>query len=324
MRFRTGVFLLSFVLVVYWLVSWISSLPKTSAEYHDEFMSITIADGEEIFWGKGRCHLCHRIGERGYALRGPNLGESRDGKIIGARAHDRAQQLRLASGAEYLIQSLIDPGAFVVPNYKNEMPKIYEPPIALSPVEIKAVALYLQSLGGTPQSHKIKLPEIAYGAQDKSNDFAKMKFQGDAAAGRSLFFDAATGSACSSCHIGLNENGNPEGGRLGPDLTAIAAYRTLEHIYWKIIRPDSNVVSGYEEALIKTTSGQIYIGRIADETAETIILIEKNDNKIHIPKEKIAARTVQPTSMMPGNYKDLFSDEQLRDLLAYLLTLQGP
>ncbi|HEX9653995.1 MAG TPA: c-type cytochrome [bacterium] len=323
MRIRIWVLVSILVLGVYWLASWILSLPRTSAEYRDELEAVTVADGDRLFWGMGRCHVCHRIGERGYALRGPNLGESKDGKVIGARAGERARQLRLGNDADYLIQSLIDPGIFVVPGFKNEMPKISAPPISLSRAEIKAVALYLQSLGGTPDITRIRLPANAFASHDRSHRSAVINFAGDVESGRSLFFDAENGAGCASCHVGINANGEPEGSTPGPDLTAIAAYRTPEHIYWKIIRPDSNVVSGYEAVLIETKRGRLLVGVKQAEDEQKLALITKTREQIVLDKKNITKVTTQIASQMPGNYADLLTENQLADLLAYLLTLEG-
>ncbi len=322
MRIRIGFLFLFLFLIVYWLVSWISSLPKTSAEYSDETKQVISAAGENIFWGKGRCHVCHRIGERGYALRGPNLGEGKDGAIIGIRADQRAKKAGLKSGADYLVQSMIVPAAFIVPNYKNEMPKIYEPPIALLSAEIKAVVLYLNSLGSSPEIGAIQIPALS-SSDHKSNASSQMKIVGDVESGRSLFFNTESGAGCVSCHVGINRNGVAEGSTLGPDLTAIAAYRTPEHIYSKIVKPDSNIVSGYEEVLLKTSDDRFLVGMITGETTDEIFLTEKTSNKIVVRKDRIATRIVQHTSTMPENYHDLLTEEQILDLLAYLAGLAG-
>ncbi|MCG8605580.1 hypothetical protein MJD09_11360, partial [bacterium] len=120
--------------VTYLLYAWINSLPQASDFYNDG-STATVDLGERLFWGKGRCHVCHRIGDRGYALRGPNLGDSSEGAIISRRAEARARTLGLSQGTEYLVQSILEPGAFVVPRYQNEMPKVFEAPVALNPIE---------------------------------------------------------------------------------------------------------------------------------------------------------------------------------------------
>ncbi len=114
--------LLILSILSYFTYKWIASLPKIE---FDESVEIDWRSGEEIFWGKGRCNVCHRIGDKGYALRGPNLGQSKDGPILPIRARERALKLSLASATGYLVQSIAEPGAFVVPGYNNEMPEVF-------------------------------------------------------------------------------------------------------------------------------------------------------------------------------------------------------
>ena len=49
------------------------------------------------------------------------------------------------TAADYIVQSHFEPGAYVVNGFKNEMPVIWKPPIALKVNEILAVDLFLQA-----------------------------------------------------------------------------------------------------------------------------------------------------------------------------------
>ena len=305
-------------ILTYFTYQWIASLPKVE---FDASVEISWRSGEEIFWGKGRCNICHRIGDKGYALRGPNLGQSKDGPILPIRARERASQLNLAGATEYLVQSIAEPGAFVVPGYNNEMPEVFRAPIFLTPSEIKAVVLYLESLAGDTTFKEIRLPQkllASYQPEKKSH----YKISGDSTAGGLLFFDLEGPAACAACHAGLNSDGKVDGSAIGPDLTAIAGFRTPEHILRKIINPDSNIVSGYEEVLIRTKSGLLLVGIVKEENKGELQLIERNENLILVSKKDIQSRVPQ-FSMMPSNYRDLLTQKQLNDLLAYLVTLQG-
>ena len=62
-----------------------------------------IKAGEEIYKTKGTCEICHRIGQKG--TRAPDLGG------VGARA---AKMKAGQSAKQYIIESLLNPGAFVV------------------------------------------------------------------------------------------------------------------------------------------------------------------------------------------------------------------
>ena len=97
--------------------------------------------GHDIVHGPGLCFNCHRVGSEGQGTQGPDLAG------VGARAATRVPGM---SDLEYLAQSVYQPGAFVVPNYALFMTRVDETPFELSPLEIRAVVAYLQSLGGTP------------------------------------------------------------------------------------------------------------------------------------------------------------------------------
>src|SRR6202008_357125 len=83
--------------------------------------------GEEIFKTKGTCEICHRIGQKG--TRAPDLAG------VGARA---AKTKPGMSAKAYLIESLLQPQAYVVAGYPPIMPAIDKPPIALNPSELWA------------------------------------------------------------------------------------------------------------------------------------------------------------------------------------------
>lgn len=297
---------------------WISSLPRT-ADLPGTNREVSVQRGENVFWGKGTCHVCHRIGEHGYARRGPNLGESADGNILPIRAEQRAQKLGLKSNLDYIVQSLAEPETFLVPGYRNEMPKPYLPPIALSPSEIKSVVLYLASLEGDSVTTEIELPNSLLAAYGKKRD--DFKIEGDIEAGRRLFYDLQGPAACASCHIAIDGYGKRTGSTIGPDLSAIASFRTPEHIYWKILKPDSNVVSKHEETVIKTKGGSMIAGEVIAENATELVVRERNGSEMTLQKKIISSRRIQPGANMPSNYDELLTPEQLRDLVAYLQTL---
>jgi mono/diheme cytochrome c family protein len=94
--------------------------------------------GRELMDGKGLCFTCHTVGKSG-ALRFPDL------EGIGTRCESRIPGL---SGLDYLVQSIYEPDAYIVPGFNAGMPVINKPPIGLTDQEILAVIAYLQSLGG--------------------------------------------------------------------------------------------------------------------------------------------------------------------------------
>src|SRR5215475_671952 len=97
--------------------------------------------GQDIFYGKGTCALCHEIGKKGE--RCPDLAG------VGARAETRIQEEgykgRATNGAEYIVESLHEPTIYVVEGYQPSMPPLGR---QLNDLELVAVVSFLQSQGG--------------------------------------------------------------------------------------------------------------------------------------------------------------------------------
>ncbi len=307
------------LLVILFLVSkWIRSLPERSI-VNDPHVPLTVESGETLFWGKATCHVCHRIGERGYALRGPNLGESKEGAVIVERAKLRADSLKLDSAAQYILQSIAQPDVFLVPGYNDEMPKVYQPPVSLYPSEVKAVVFYLLSLAGDSAVSTFELPAVITSYYETPQE-PIVKIKGDPIAGRKLYFNIYDAAACVTCHTAMDSAGLASGKSVGPDLSAIGLIRSAEHIYRKIIKPDSNIVSGYEDMLFKTKSGRFFTGLIHSEDALKVVLMDRLGAETIILKKEIAKRLPQSISNMPMNYAELLTEKQIQDLVAFLVT----
>lgn len=95
-----------------------------------------IAAGMRIFNGKGTCNICHAIGRPGN--RGPDLANI---QIAAARRKPGV------SARAYLLESLIEPAAFLVKGYGPLMPPMKG---ILTPGEIMVTVAFLESLGGEP------------------------------------------------------------------------------------------------------------------------------------------------------------------------------
>ncbi len=123
----------------------------------------SVERGRRLFFMRGRCSLCHQVGRVGGIRRGPVLSEGPDGPGIGARAASRALERSRATGrpysaADYLVESLLEPGAHLVPGFRNEMPPAHLGKTGLGADEIRSVIAYLQSLGGSVNPESIRLP----------------------------------------------------------------------------------------------------------------------------------------------------------------------
>ncbi|MBI3995248.1 MAG: c-type cytochrome [Nitrospirae bacterium] len=287
--------------------------------------------GEAIFWGSGKCHTCHSVGDQGSAIRAPNLGvHGSDFPLpIALRAEERAKELSQKLGkpftaADYLVTSHFDPGLYVVSGYKNEMPTVYKPPIALKVDQILAVDLYLQSLGGEPNAEALmkspyfELLKKAAGSQSAATTVAfKPYLQGDPEKGKEIFFDPNSKTPCAKCHtVG------DKGGKVGPELTNVAGTRDIPYIIQSILEPSAEIASGFEPFLIVTTDGEFITGVKKEEDDKSVTLADTDGQRQKISKDKIEKMVQQKKSIMPDNFRDLLTMDEFHNLLAFLETLQ--
>jgi len=197
--------------------------------------------GEGIFHGKGTCEVCHRIGQPG--SRAPDLAG------VGARAAKRKTGL---SGKAYIMEALLDPGAYVVEGFPNIMPKADKPPIGLNRSEVWAITAFLESLGGTVDVTLDDIPKTSGsgGAGGGSAQVVELKLPGDAQAGQAVFMGKG---GCFACH----KVGPAGTGTVGPDLSQIAKIQTPEYIMGKVLDPAAmGTVAGFPPHVMPQTFGQ--------------------------------------------------------------------
>ncbi len=132
--------------------------------------------------------------------------------------------------------------------------------------------------------------------------------------GRDMFL----ATSCRACHrLGNN------GGGIGPDLTAAANRYTLRDLVENIIEPSKVISNQYESTLIELTDGGILTGRITSEQGESIFIATNpaNPNEIkELKADDIESRRASPTSLMPRDLINSMNPDEVRDLLAYILS----
>ena len=275
--------------------------------------------GETIFWGRGRCFTCHSVGDRGSAVRGPNQGQfgERFPLPIGLRAVERAKERSAKTGqpytrTDYLVESLTNPGAYVVEGYKNEMAIVYAPPISLSMHEIKAVLSYLQSQGGDVDLEAINNP-----TELSKKYYAKIQASaaggGDPDNGKLVYEDN-----CAECHLIKGE-----GGEIGPDLTAISK-KGLKFISEAILQPAKKITKGYETFVVVDKKGRKTIGLKTRDDGTEIDITKATGEVVTIAKADIKEITEDKIrSLMPDDLIEALTVKDYQDVLSFLIMQKG-
>ena len=138
---------------------------------------------------------------------------------------------------------------------------------------------------------------------------------GDAEAGKKVFFEK-TELSCVRCH-----KVDRAGGEVGPNLTVIGKTRDRRTLLEAICLPDAKIAEGFETAVIADEDGQVYTGIVASENDDVVDLIAADGTRSSIEKDLIIARK-KGKSSMPAGLVDQMTPRQLRDLVAYLASLQ--
>jgi putative heme-binding domain-containing protein len=150
---------------------------------------------------------------------------------------------------------------------------------------------------------------------------------GDPAKGRKIFETVG----CSTCHMV-----NGSGGRLGPDLSRVAAARSAAYMIESIREPDKelstlmldpnnhySVPLSYETTTVVTADGLKIQGVALNEDTYTIQMMTGEQSLRFFQKKDVKEVTHERKSLMPAYSEEVLGAVQLRDLVAYLETLRG-
>ena len=137
--------------------------------------------------------------------------------------------------------------------------------------------------------------------------------RGRASAGRQVF----AASSCVACHVadGL-------GRAFGPDLSRIGQIRRPRDLFESILLPDATLAQGYETHLIETGDGRQFVGHVKSDTQEGVLLLDPGGQETRIPQTEIVGQSVLSTSLMPSGLEEAFTEQQILDLVAWLVSLQ--
>lgn len=134
--------------------------------------------------------------------------------------------------------------------------------------------------------------------------------EGDVDRGKEVFGRLS----CAKCHDG--------GDRLGPSLAGISNRFSNGDIVDAIVNPDRLIPARYRAEKILTVDGEFFYGSVVYESAEGVVLTDRQNNTLRINRSDIEERTTSETSLMPPGLLDDASEQDVADLLAYLKTLK--
>ncbi|WP_419189711.1 c-type cytochrome [Stieleria marina] len=134
----------------------------------------------------------------------------------------------------------------------------------------------------------------------------------DLAKGRDLFH----ATSCAKCHrLG------GEGGAIGPDLSTAGRKYPLPDLLDAVIEPSKAISDQYGSEKILTTDGDTLVGRVVriDDKLHVYTIDADAEPKV-IDEDDVEQIAPSKLSQMPTGLIDTLNEEELKDLIAYLLS----
>jgi cytochrome c oxidase cbb3-type subunit III len=137
---------------------------------------------------------------------------------------------------------------------------------------------------------------------------------GDPRRGRTTFEGKGE---CGRCHrVGA------QGSRVAPDLSDIGATRSAGSLLRSVTDPSSQMMPINRPVRVVTRDGRVVNGRRLNEDTYTVQLLDDNEKLVSLTKTDLREYTILTVSPMPS-YKNRLTEDELADVVAYLLSLKG-
>jgi putative membrane-bound dehydrogenase-like protein len=153
--------------------------------------------------------------------------------------------------------------------------------------------------------------EAAKALDTKFAKFTALAPKGNAANGKAL------SALCMACHqIGS------AGGQIGPNLSGAGAMG-LEAVLRNILTPNAAMEPGYRIYRVEMKNGDLIDAFFVSEDKDAVVIRQAGLPDRRVPKADIRSTKFIRRSLMPEGLLDALQDQQVADLLAYLMTLKG-
>jgi putative heme-binding domain-containing protein len=294
---------LSFVMVVgIWLgtLSLMSIPPSTGG--------INITAGGGTF--RDHCGACHIV-EKGISTHhGPNLYNF--GKLAGRRKPGM-------SAARYVLESVLDPEAFVASENRRGMPRNLAS--ALSPDELRNVVAYVVSRGAAPdydELRRLEIPDMRHASAKRTVRLDAMEL-----AERAL----RQQGQCLQCHSLYR---NAEYTVFAPSLFGVGL-SDVEQVRESITDPNKLVSPVHHEVNVYLADGRVVSGTLISRTADRLVMVARGklNERIHVdvPISDVETEDGEPlivpsgTSPMPTGLDKLLTENELEAILTLIRQL---
>jgi len=136
--------------------------------------------------------------------------------------------------------------------------------------------------------------------------------------GKKLFTEAK----CVLCHT----YGRDQGGFIGPALTEVGGRFGAVDILYAVIEPSKDIADAYKQRTVITVDGRSFTGMVSQIDGDTQITenILDPDRKITVSEDNVESIHESKVSPMPEGLLNTLSEEEIFDLVAYVISRNDP
>ena len=138
---------------------------------------------------------------------------------------------------------------------------------------------------------------------------------GDVVAGRAAYLKAG----CYACHGGIK---NRQTTIFGPALNGVTLRLKRTELADAIVYPSKQVVERFKASVLITNDGQALQGFITEQSADFVSITDLKNKVTRLPRSEVDEIKVQNVSLMPSRLLSRFSDEEIKNLIAFLHSLR--
>jgi putative membrane-bound dehydrogenase-like protein len=159
-------------------------------------------------------------------------------------------------------------------------------------------------------------PELAEQSEEKARRIAELRTllsaetlaKADTSHGRLLF-----SKSCANCHTLFGE-----GKKIAPDLTG-AQRNNLNYLLENIVDPSATVSKNFQMQIVLLEDGRVLNGVVLAQNEKTLTM-QTATEQVVIQRDEVDIMRDSKLSMMPENLLNVLKDDQVRNLIGYLMS----